>query len=156
MKAVLEINGVTDRKVYVADSFQGLPPPKPDRFAVDAGDTLYAFDELRVSKQQVRLNFEKYSLLDDNVVFLEGFFEDTLPTLGADRFALLRLDGDMYQSTTEALGSLYPKLSAGGFIIIDDYALPGCRQAVEDYRTQHDIQAPKQQIDWTGIWWQKN
>jgi hypothetical protein len=62
----------------------------------------------------------------------------------------------MYESTHVALSSLYPKLSPGGFIIIDDYgALPNCRTAVEDFRQQHHIGEPVIPIDWTGVYWRK-
>jgi O-methyltransferase len=70
--------------------------------------------------------------------------------------ALIRLDGDMYSSTIVALQSLYPKLSPGGFIIVDDYgAIPACKQAVTDFRSQLGIDEPIERIDWTGVWWRK-
>lgn len=68
---------------------------------------------------------------------------------------MLRLDGDMYESTMEVLTHLYPKLSLGGFCIIDDYGIRFCRQAVNDFRTQLKITSPIQQIDHTSIFWQK-
>jgi O-methyltransferase len=68
----------------------------------------------------------------------------------------MRLDGDMYESTIQALEVLYPKLSPGGFVIVDDYgALESCRQAVEDFRTAGGIGEPLVRIDWTGVYWQK-
>jgi hypothetical protein len=71
------------------------------------------------------------------------------------RFAVIRLDGDMYESTIIALEQLYPKLSIGGYLIVDDYALPACRQAVDTYRLRHEIQEPIMRIDWTGAFWRK-
>lgn len=101
-------------------------------------------------------NFRKYGLLDDRVVFIEGYFEHTLPALDGGPFALIRLDGDMYESTHLALNYLYPKLSRGGYVIIDDYgAVEGCRLAVDDYRSQHSISSPLTKVDWTGAWWKK-
>jgi O-methyltransferase len=155
MKGIVSIYGDEIRKVYVADSFEGLPPPKPERFPADAGDIHSKFSELAVSLDQVKSNFSKYDLLDSRVIFVKGFFDVTLPTLDAGPFALVRLDGDMYESTIVALENLYPKLSAGGFIIIDDYGLKGCKTAVDDYRAQNRITAPITNTDWTGIWWQK-
>lgn len=67
----------------------------------------------------------------------------------------MRLDGDMYESTTDALNALYPKLSKGGFCIIDDDALRECRMAVEDFRAQNSIAIPIIEIDWTGRYWRK-
>jgi O-methyltransferase len=108
MRGVLVANAIGDRKVYVADSFEGLPAPNPDLFPHDAGDTLHTIRELAVSVAEVKANFERYGLLDDQVVFVKGFFSDTLPTLEAGPFALIRLDGDMYESTYVALDALYP------------------------------------------------
>jgi O-methyltransferase len=155
MRAVLEANEIRDRKVYVADSFAGLPAPKPDQYPVDAGDSLHTYRELTIPIEQVHANFAAYGLLDDQVVFVPGFFHDTLPSLEAGPFALIRLDGDMYESTIVALDSLYRKLSPGGFVIIDDYALGGCKAAVDDFRRDHGITSAINTVDWTGIWWRK-
>jgi predicted O-methyltransferase YrrM len=84
---------------------------------------------LAVSREDVERNFAKYGLLDDRVVFLQGWFKDTLPSAPIGKIALLRLDGDMYESTMDALQNLYPKLSPGGYCIIDDFFGP-CRLAV--------------------------
>jgi O-methyltransferase len=90
------------------------------------------------------------------VRFLKGWFRDTLPRAPIERLAVLRLDGDMYESTIEALDALYPKLSPGGFAIVDDYgAIPACRQATDDYRARHGIREPLVTIDWTGIYWRR-
>src|SRR5208337_2774197 len=121
MRAILKAYGVRDRTVYAADSFQGLPAPDLERYPRDAGSRLWAADYLRVGAEQVRANFAKYGLLDDQVVLLEGWFKDTLLNAPIQRLALMRLDGDMYESTMEALVYLYPKLEPGGYCIIDDY-----------------------------------
>ncbi len=144
MKGVLAANGDRERKVYVADSFEGLPPGKADRYAADADDTHHQYRQLAVSLDEVRANFVK------------GFFEHTLPTLDAGPFALVRLDGDMYESTIVALDALYPKLSPGGFLVVDDYgAVEVCRKAVTDYRQREGITTALEKIDWTGVCWRK-
>jgi O-methyltransferase len=156
MKGILRAAGDGQRKVFVADSFEGLPKPSPENFPVDIGDILHRYDELRVSEEQVRDNFKRYDLLDDQVIFVKGFFSDTLAKLPKDPLALIRLDGDMYESTIVALNALYPRLSPGGFIIVDDYgALKTCKQAVDDFRAQHGIVCDMHVVDWTGVWWQK-
>jgi O-methyltransferase len=156
MRGVLRAHGVTDRRVYVADSFQGLPAPDPAKYPHDTGDTHHVHRFLAVSEEQVRSNFERYGLLDDQVVFLNGWFKDTLPNADIGALSILRLDGDMYESTWDALNALYPRLSPGGYCIIDDYALPNCRKAVDDYREAHGIAAPMTAIDWTSCYWRRD
>jgi hypothetical protein len=156
MRAMLKAYNVTDRCVWVADSFEGLPPPNTGKYPHDANSRLHESRELAVSLEQVQANFERYGLLDSQVRFLKGWFCDTLPAAPIERLAVLRLDGDMYQSTMDALVSLYPKVSQGGYIIVDDYGcIPACRQAVHDYRSANDITEEIRDIDWTGIFWQK-
>jgi O-methyltransferase len=155
MRAVLAAHGVTDRRVFVADSFAGLPPPDASAYPKDEGDRHHEQLFLDVSRQEVEENFRLYGLLDSQVVFLEGWFKDTLPKAPTDAFCVMRLDGDMYQSTMEALANLYPRLSPGGYCIIDDYDIPRCREAVEDYRSDQRIASPIQAIDQSGVYWQK-
>ena len=156
MRAILKAYGVTDRTVWVADSFEGLP--KPDsRFPADAGDQHHLRKELAISVDEVRDNFRRYDLLDDQVEFLVGWFVDTLPAAPIDKLALLRLDGDMYGSTMDALNALYEKVSVDGYVIVDDYgAVPACAQAIDDFRAEHGITAPLETIDWTGAFWRKS
>lgn len=155
MRGILLAHEVTDRKVYVVDSFEGLPPPNPNMYPADKDDLHHTFQALAVSLEDVRRNFDKYGLLDDRVVFLKGWFKDVLPTAPIEQLAVLRLDGDMYESTMDGLVNLYHKLSVGGFIIIDDFALPGCRQAVSDFRVMYDIQEQLYNIDNMGSYWRK-
>jgi O-methyltransferase len=156
MRAILEAYGVTDRAVWVADSFKGLPPPQPDRFPADEGLDLNLSSKLAVPLETVRANFASYGLLDDRVKFVEGFFEDTLPPLGLRQLSVLRLDGDLYASTWVALETLYPLLSSGGYAIIDDYgAIDACRLAIHDFRAKYAITEPIQYIDYSGVFWRR-
>src|SRR5262249_7945660 len=123
MRAILEAYGDKQRKVWVADSFAGLPKPNEAKYDADRGDKHHTFGDLAVPRETVEKNFEQYGLLDDQVRFLEGWFKDTLPSAPINSLAVMRLDGDMYESTIQALEALYPKLSPGGFVIIDDYFL---------------------------------
>ncbi len=157
MRAVLAVLG-DQRNVWLADSFEGLPKSRPEQYPADAGsDEHFVFDYLSVSEDDVKAAFERCRLLDDQVRFLRGWFSESLPPLrGAGNWALLRLDGDMYESTIVALESLYPDLAVGGFVVIDDYgALPQCREAVEDFRRAQEIADPIERIDWTGISWRR-
>jgi O-methyltransferase len=155
MRAVLKAYGDTDRSVWVADSFQGLPKPDAESYPVDSGDPHHTFDILAVSLDEVRRNFERYGLLDDQVRFLPGWFRDTLPGAPISKLAVLRLDGDMYESTMVALTALYPRVSPGGYVIIDDYALAGCKAAVHDFLDRNDVHADLQSVDWTGVYWRR-
>ena len=142
MKGILDVCGESDRTVWVADSFEGLPRPNAERYPADAQDTFWTQDWMSVTQEDVTRYFAQYGLLDERVQFLKGWFKDTLPAAPISRLALLRIDGDMYESTWEVLEHLYPKLSPGGFAIVDDYGtVPGCKGAVDDYRREHGISA---------------
>jgi O-methyltransferase len=156
MRAVLKAYGVTDRRVWLADSFQGLPPPNTDKYPADRDDALHTFANLAVSADTVRKNFARYDLLDEQVVFLEGWFKDTLPLAPIEKLAILRLDGDMYESTMDALTALYDKVSLGGFVIVDDYGLlANCRAAITDFRRSRRIEDRIYNIDNSGVFWQR-
>jgi len=109
------------------------------------------------SLELVRSRFASYGLLDDQVVFLEGLFADTFPEAPIDQLAVLRLDGDTYESTKQPLDLLYPKISTRGFCIVDDYqTFESCRQAVDEYRANNDIVDKIIAIDRNGVYWQKS
>jgi hypothetical protein len=143
------------------DAVLQVNPTQPDDLcniskAMGEALCLSKFTQLAVPLEEMKQNFEKYGLLDDHVRFLPGWFRDTLPTAPIERLSLLRLDGDLYESTIVALRALYPKLAVGGYEIVDDYgAVPACTAAVEDYRAEHAITEPLHQIDWTGVFWQR-
>jgi len=156
LRAILKAWDVTDRRVWVADSFAGLPRPDPERYPADRDDILHSYPALAVSIEAVRANFARYDLLDEQVVFLKGWFRDTLPTAPIEKLAILRLDGDLYESTMDALSALYDKVSPGGFVIVDDYgAFPNCRAAVADFRGKRGIEDRIHDIDGTGVFWQR-
>lgn len=153
-KAIFEAHGQGSRRVFVADSFRGLPPPNTTDYPQDAGDTHHTYEELAISRDQVTDSFRRFGLLDDRVVFIEGWFSDTLPKAPVDRLCVLRLDGDLHESTIVALKSLYDKVSPGGYVIIDDYLLAPCAEAVNDFRAERGIDAPMHQVDGAAVWWQ--
>ena len=169
MRGILKAYGdPPNRLVFAADSFQGLPTANAADYPADAPyERLLPMAEvtrrpgglvpslLAVPKSEVQRNFELYGLFDDRVRFLEGWFRDTLPTVRDRAWAVIRLDGDFYESTMDALVNLYPRLSAGGFLIVDDFAIPACRRAVEDYRKEHGIREPLQTVDWSGVYWRR-
>jgi hypothetical protein len=153
MRALLKAHGVTDRKVWVADSFEGLPPAP-----IGANDDwdLSQNEYFKVSLEQVRANFSKFGLLDDQVGFLPGWFSETLPKAPIARLAILRLDGDMYDSTMDALHHLYHKVSPGGYVIVDDYhSWASCRRAVTEFLAAHSLKPEIKTIDRDGVYWRK-
>lgn len=157
MRALLDVHGDTERTVWLADSFAGLPKPDPERYPADRGDRIWQQNAiLAVSLEQVRANFARHGFLDERVRFLPGWFRDTLPNAPVERLAILRLDGDIYESTMVALDALYDRLSIGGYVIVDDYALPTCMKAVTDFRHKREISDPIVPVDWTGIYWRKS
>jgi O-methyltransferase len=151
MRAALKAYAVTDRMVWVADSFAGLPPidRSADKFEWNAGD-------MAISLEEVKQAFDRYGLLDSQVRFLKGYFSETLPDCAVARLAILRIDADLYSSTLDALNPLYPRLSPGGYAIFDDYAnLPDCRRAIDEYRNTHGISEPIIKIDQRAVFWRK-
>lgn len=155
MRAILKAYGEA-RTVWVADSFQGLPASDVERFPADAAGQWQGL--LNIGLEQVRHNFRRYGLLDDQVKFLVGWFKDTLPDAPIEQLAVMRLDGDLYESTWQAIDALYPRLSPGGFCIVDDFGafVTQAQQAIHDYRSAHDITDPIVDIDGSGAYWRKS
>ncbi|MBX3169963.1 MAG: class I SAM-dependent methyltransferase [Candidatus Eremiobacteraeota bacterium] len=159
MRGLLKALGDSRRKVWVADSFQGLPEPDPEVSPLDAvsHEFLKLVGGFRVSLEAVQQNFAAFDLLDRQVRFLPGWFSHTLARAPIEKLALLRLDADYYESTVQALDSLYPRLSPGGFVIVDDYGIMplGARRAVDEFRSRHGIEAPLVFANRAVAYWEK-
>jgi O-methyltransferase len=154
-RATLDSLGADERTVWVADSFRGLPAPDPDAFPEDRELDLSQVDFLAVPKEEVHGHFARFGL-DQGVELVEGFFDETLPRLRGHRWSVVRLDGDTYEATWVGLECLYPGLSAGGYLIVDDYGLiDECQAAVDDYRREHRITEPIEKVDWNGVRWRR-
>jgi len=154
-RATLDSLGAEDRTLWVADSFKGLPPPDPEAFPEDSELDLSQLDFLSVPVDEVRSYFARFGL-DHGLEFLEGFFGDTLPQLRGHPWSVIRLDGDSYEAVWAGLESLYPTLSAGGYVIVDDYLLiREARAAVDEFREANGITAPLKGIDWVGARWRR-
>ena len=167
MRAILAAYGDEERRIWACDSFEGLPDADVDRYPADSefvepasseGDlNRQVLEGLAVPLERVKANVARYDLLDDRVIFLKGWFRDTLPSAPIDHISVLRVDGDLYESTVDTLTHLEPKVSAGGFVIIDDYnGVNACREAVDNYRAEQAIMDEIHEIDWTGVWWQRS
>jgi len=156
-KAVLRAHGVDKiRKVWVCDSFKGLPKARTQ----NDDNSWELMASLRVDKETVMGNFRKFDLLDENVKFVEGYFVDSLPKIRDEltELSILRLDGDMYESTMDILFNLYEKIVIGGFVIVDDYAISVCQKAITEFRNMHNITSEIKPIwkdDATRVYWVK-
>ena len=156
LRALQVAYGHGDRRTLLADSFEGLPVPSHE------ADVNYDFSEskqpwLACSRSAVEDNFRTYDLLSEKVVFVPGWFRDTLAAAPVSQLAILRVDADLYDSTREVLTALYDRVSPGGFVIIDDYdAFAPCRLAVQEFRAERGITAPVRHIDRMAVYWRKS
>ena len=157
MRATLDSLG-DDRRVFVADSFQGFPRPEPGTADEALETDLGANDYFAPGVDAVKGYFERFGVVD-GVEFVPGFFEQTMAGLAGRSWAMIRLDADGYGATRLALDTLYGGLARGGYVVIDDYFTPGldvCRDAVDGFRADHGIEDPITRIDWTGARWRKS
>jgi O-methyltransferase len=155
MRGVLRAYGVIDRTIWVADSFEGMPATDTRTYPADRADTFGQWQKIAVSLADVQENFRRYDLLDDQVAFVQGWFKDSLPEGPVKKVAVLRLDCDLYSSTTDVLDALYDRVSIGGHLIVDDYGIPTCRAAVDDFRRAHGITDELTDIDGAAVRWRK-
>jgi Macrocin-O-methyltransferase (TylF)/Coenzyme PQQ synthesis protein D (PqqD) len=158
MRALQVAYGEEERATWLADTFAGVPPPTHE---VDREHELDLTEErvpwMAASLETVRDNFATYDLLSDQVRFLPGLFADTLPGAPVERLAILRVDGDLYSSTRDALDALYDRVSDGGYVIVDDYGcLDPCRIAVDDFIAERGLDVELHQVDWTRVCWRKS
>ncbi|MBV8807303.1 MAG: class I SAM-dependent methyltransferase [Acidobacteriaceae bacterium] len=163
MRAILKAFKVTDRTVWAADSFEGLPEPDASRFPLEAkahqGPVMqHGFNRFAASLEDVQKNFAAFGLLDEQTRFVKGWFKDTLADAPISKLAVMRLDGDYHESTMDALTSLYDKLSIGGYVIIDDYGESSwtyCRKAVDEFRDKRGIVEALNPVDGCCVYWQR-
>lgn len=148
---VLRVLEDASRRVWLVDSFKGLPAARSN----EDDDTWSKMTYLMVPLAEVKENIRSYGLLDEKIQFCEGFFVDSLPRCSVENISVLRMDGDMYDSTMDQLFNLYAKVSIGGFVIVDDWIIPPCKRAINDFRRWHGIADPIVDIDATAMYWRK-
>lgn len=148
---VLRVIGDSSRRVWLVDSFKGLPTARSS----EDDDTWSKMTYLKVPLAEVKENIRSYGLLDDRIQFCEGYFVDSLPRCSVQNISVLRMDGDMYDSTMDQLFNLYAKVSIGGFVIVDDWSIPPCKRAINDFRQWHGIADPIVEIDASSMYWRK-
>lgn len=154
--------GVSDRDLYLFDTFEGMPKPDEAKDVDLKGRR--AIEEWRqrsgrehgsewalASLEQVRANLAATGYPADRIHMIKGMVEETIPSKAPDRIALLRLDTDWYSSTRHELECLYPLLSQDGVLIIDDYGhYKGARQATDEYFANRGHKGLLNRIDYTG------
>jgi O-methyltransferase len=120
-----------DRRVHLFDSFQGIPLAGPEDVEFLAAGHKAGLSTC--SRAQVVSNMQEWGVDPDLLVYHDGWFQDTVPNAEISQIAVLRLDGDLYESTKVCMQHFYHKVSPGGWVIVDDYHLSGCRKAVEEF-----------------------
>jgi len=162
MIRTLQRLGVADRDIYAYDTFAGMP--RPDALDDDAktngairasweanrveADGKEGSDWMRVTLDFVRDRIGRFDYAKEHMHFVKGMVEDTIPAIAPAQIALLRLDTDFYSSTKHELQHLYPRLSRGGILIIDDYgAMPGSRIATDEYIREQGLSLFLNRVD---------
>jgi hypothetical protein len=140
MRAFMRAYSVPGRRVWAADSFAGIPQTRHPRESLEPVDAWP--DRWVADLAGVKNAFRRYGLLDRRVRFVKGPFATVLPSAPIRRLALIRLDADSYESVMDALVHLYPKISRGGWVIVDDWHLSGCVEAVVEFRRRNGVRAP--------------
>jgi O-methyltransferase len=160
LRTLLEQND-TARDVYLYDTFAGMSPPteRDETFKGASAASLMSRSDPKdpnsvwctASLQDVRQNVASVGYDPARIHFVEGRIEETLPGTIPERIAVLRLDTDWYASTKHELNHLYPRLTSGGVLIIDDYGhWKGAREAVDEYVTEHALKIMLGRTDYTG------
>lgn len=159
-RAILNAYDNNNKKVYCCDSFEGIPRMDDAKYYLDRIAYQYEFLNKNPVEKVIK-NFNRLGL-NEGTIIVKGYFHNTFPKINVNRLSLLRLDGDTYNSTYISLFYMYPKLSVGGYIIIDDYIdWLGCREATNTYRQENNITEQIYFVDYEygeilrGVYWKK-
>jgi hypothetical protein len=183
---LLGLEPTSNRHIFLADSFKGLPKDAGVSSWKSNSDNSSAYSkalggnikssfhgkegQFKTSRESFETNMKKNGFditkLQHRVTVLEGFFADTLPQLKSKnaKLSFLRLDGDLYISTMQALENAYELVQPGGYIYVDDYgSFEGCRRAVDYFKKSVGDNAPLFQIfehdaspsPFEAVWWRK-
>lgn len=155
------------RMLHLFDSFEGLPAPsekdgkKAAGYWMDSANSEFLTTQRCVAGAATvcSLLHERLGFSEERVVIHKGWFQDTLPGLGPEPqcIAVLRLDGDWYESTKICFEHLYERVSRGGVILLDDYyCWEGCRKATDEFRDARGIIDPIIRIDEESVYWIKS
>lgn len=150
--AVLMALNSLDRITWMFDSFEGMPVPTKE----DGPEAPKWTGKTVAGLHHVKSLLWDYQVPKEKVRIIKGWFKDTVPKTNIDKIAILRLDGDWYESTKICLEHLYDKVSPGGYIIIDDYGhWQGCKKAVDEFIKKKGLNIELNKTDYTERWWKK-
>jgi len=163
MQGIMKKCKMRQRKIWLFDTFESFPGPddnqcnQKDSIIHSVTDLLYNKGENSThSIDQVKGNFKKFDLYDDNLKFVRGDILETIPVTEKEieKIALLRIDSDYYSSVKLTLEYLYDKIVKGGYVIIDDYNNPvvGAKEAVDEFRHERGITEDMKKIDGSVFW----
>jgi hypothetical protein len=159
MKAFAKSIGSTEN-VYAFDSFEGLPIPTEMDVSIDGMGALLLykngliFEDCKIDIELFKKTEEAFNLTGEIKVF-KGWFKDTLKNF-PEKIAILRADGDWFESTNDIINNLYDKVVPGGFIIFDDYGYwRGCKKAVDDFLQRKHIDVEIFMTDKEEMWFRK-
>lgn len=148
--------GVTNRDLFLYDTFEGMPAPSPHD-----GQALSQFRRLqaanladrwcRAELDEVWRNMRSTGYPGERIHCIKGKVEETIPDHAPTMISLLRLDTDWYESTRHTMEHLYPRLTVGGLLILDDYGhWDGCKRAVDEFFATRSISLFLSRVDYTG------
>lgn len=158
---VLLYHNVTDRKIYLYDTFEGMSAPTAGDVSTTGVDATIMLQQNKLSKsstvwcyadlEDVQRNMGLTGFSRENIIYTKGKVEETIPAIMPnENIALLRLDTDWYESTKHELIHLFPMLQTKGVLIIDDYGhWEGCKKAVDDYFEKNKINMLLNRVDYT-------
>jgi hypothetical protein len=148
------------KNIWLFDSFEGLPEPSRDdgkeaiHYARGKSDgKLVTINKCVSTLNDVKKLFKENNISWNHVIVKKGWFQDTIPKNTIRNIAILRLDGDWYESTKICIDNLYEKIIPNGFLIIDDYyRWKGCKKAIDEYFNKQKITPTYHRIDADSVY----
>jgi len=151
----------SDRHIYLYDTFEGMSEPTADDVAIDGNTAKQLLQQNKKTEQDLVWAYSAIEVVENNIKplgydpsrihFVKGKVEDTIPGTIPEKISLLRLDTDWYESTKHELEHLFPRLSKGGILILDDYGhWQGAKKAADEYFSNNNINIFLSRVDYTG------
>ncbi|MEQ9620629.1 TylF/MycF/NovP-related O-methyltransferase [Coleofasciculus chthonoplastes] len=150
--AIASAFGNTERKVWLYDSFMGLPAAKE----IDGSDAAKYFGRFVGAEEKVQEAMRIVHFPEENYIIRKGWFENTFNEPLPQAVSILHIDADWYDSVMLSLKTFYERVADGGVIILDDFGhWEGCREAFYDFIAQHDLKPLLERCGHTQAFWVK-